>query len=337
MCNRPWTDIQPATVPGRALKKYSKAFLNMPVSGNYGRTSPSEKEDRIACATTFSNHLTKAAKGEAKVNGMDTVFPHEIVHQIRRGVDRLEYDVLQAQWRAIVNSVRETGALNRTLAMCDFSGSMEGTPMDVSMALGMLISEVNDGVFANHILTFDSTPTLHRFREEGIVNRVIEVRGLAQGLSTNFQAAYNLVLKHLVENAVPVGMEPKDIIVLTDMGWDAATGMMPGAVAVKTKEKETHIAIARRAFKLQGELLFGEGNGWQPPRIVIWNLNGNSEDYHVTKNEEGVIQVAGWSPSLLKVLTTKGADALTPDAMLRTILSAPRYDAVRNCVRPLFN
>ena len=345
MCGGKWSTIDPSHVPGRALSKYHAAFLNQPVKGEHGRKAPSTKPDRVACEEHFRAHFAKAVKGEAKVNGADTVFPHELVSRVLSGEGRTldERNAIQASWNAIRDPVRRTGALDRTLAMCDFSGSMSGTPMNVSMALGCLISEVNTGVFANHILTFDSTPTLHKFRTTDLVDRVNEVVHLAQGMSTDFQAAYNLVLAHLKAHAVPPGQEPKDLIVLTDMGFDAAT--RAGAYArytgsrhveaVKTKEHETHTQIARRAFKLAGEQLFGEGNGWQPPRIVIWNLRAEFKDFQAAASEEGVVQVAGWSPSLLKVLTTRGADALTPDAMLRAMLEDPRYDAVRARVHPL--
>lgn len=345
MCGGEWSTIEPSHVPGRALNKYRSAFLNQPVKGQFGRKEPRTDADRVACEQHFRAHFEKAAKGEAKVNGADTVFPHELVHRVLcgDGYTEDERNAIQASWNAIRDPVRRAGALDRTLAMCDFSGSMSGTPMDVSMALGCLISEVNTGVFANHILTFDSTPTLHKFKTTDLVDRVNEVRHLAQGTSTDFQAAYNLVLSHLKAHAVLPGQEPKDLIVLTDMGFDEATraggyGYHTSArhtEAVKTKEHETHVQIARRAFKLAGEQLFGEGRGWQAPRIIIWNLRAEYKDFQAQATEEGVVQVAGWSPSLLKVLTTRGADALTPDAMLRAMLEDPRYDAVRARVHPL--
>jgi hypothetical protein len=116
----------------------------------------------------------------------------------------------------------ESGTLANTLAMCDFSGSMSGDPLHVSMALGLIIASCNTGIFKDRILTFDSVPTLHKFRTTTLIGRVNEVRNLGQGLSTDFQAAYNLVLHTLKKHAVPVGQEPTDLIVLTDMGWDEA-------------------------------------------------------------------------------------------------------------------
>lgn len=356
LCGGKWTDIEPAKVPGRALKQYTKALLNQPVKGEHGRKVPSTDPDRVACAENFALHFAKAAKGEAKVKGADTVYPHELVKKVLASggysyystnghdsctLSQEERDAIEAQWRAIVDKVKEGGQMNRTLAMCDFSGSMSGIPMNVSMALGLIIAECNTGVFKDTILTFDSTPTLHTFKSTGLVNRVNEVKHLAQGTSTDFQAAYNLLLTHLKENGVRPGDEPTDLIVLTDMGWDAATrsGQYSGYTgrrhteAVKTKEHETHLQIARRAFALAGEVAWGEP--FAPPRIIVWNLRAEYKDFHATADEEGVLNVAGWSPSLLRVLITRGINALTPEAMLRAQLDDPRYDAVRERVHPL--
>ena len=341
MCAKNFASIDPAKVPGRALKLYTKGFLNQPVKGKHGRKTPSTDLDRITAAQHFTDHFALAAQGKAKVNGANTVYPHELVAAVLSG----SYDpnAVEAQWLSIVKPIKALGTLSRTLPMCDFSGSMCGDPMHVSMALGLLIAECNTGVFKDHMLTFDSTPTLHKFTATTFVDRVNEVKHLAQGLSTDFQAAYNLVLQKMKDFSVAVGEEPKDLIVLTDMGWDAACGANQYSgytgnkykEATKTKATETHPQIARRAFQLAGEQLFGAGNGWQAPRIVIWNLRAEFKDFHASALETGVVQVSGWSPSLLKVLMTKGADALTPQAMLRAQLDDTRYDPVRAAVTPL--
>jgi hypothetical protein len=252
-------------------------------------------------------------------------------------------DALEAQWQAIVEPIKTQGALSRTIAFADFSGSMEsnnGIPLHNSMALALIIAECSVGTFKDHVLTFDSTPTLHKFKSTGLVNRLAEIRHMAQGTSTDFQAAYNLLLATMKESGCKPGTEPKDIIVLTDMGWDQAQGFSEcykRNQAVKTKPVESHPQIARRAFKLAGEQLFGSDNpSWQAPRIVIWNLAATVKDFHAAAIEEGVIQISGWSPSILKVLMTRGADALDSGAMLRAILDDERYAPVRRAVTPFF-
>lgn len=341
MCAKAFASIEPEKVPGRALKLYNKAFLNKSV----GKRLVSTDLDRITCAQNFKDHFALAAQGKAKVNGAHTVYPHEMIRYVFEAKDADDnLDLIRAMWQSLVQKTKTAGALSRTLAMCDFSGSMAGIPMEVSMALGILIAECNTGVFANQILTFDTNPTLHTLTGDSsayLYQRVMEVRNLCQGLSTDFQAAYNLVLKTLKDRQVQPGDEPKDLIVLTDMGWDQAKGFgnndaynVVYSEAVKTKPEETHIQIARRAFQLEGDKLFGAGNGWKPPRIIIWNLRPTIQEFHCQALEEGVIQVAGWSPSLLTLLTTKGADAMTPTAMLRAQLDDDRYTPVHNAVLP---
>jgi hypothetical protein len=362
-----WASLNPATMPGRCLKTHIKGLLNQPVSGKHGRKVVLADRDRIVCAAKFSRHLALAAEGKAKVKGANVVFPHELVrtvlkhlsvpvqrrvlrkhsydseyeddgyesddrypHQYSNRLSQEELDGLEAQWRSIVDPIKASGCFGKWLAMCDFSGSMAGDPMCVSMALGLIIAECNIGVFKDTILTFDSTPTLKKFQSQGLVARVEEVRHLAQGTSTNFQAAYNLVLKAMIDNGVPAGAEPTELVVLTDMGFDAACGFGHGhRHAVKTAAHETHMQIARRAFEKQGEAL---GVKWLPPRIVCWNLRAEYKDFQATAAEEGVIQVSGWSPSMLKVLTSRGLEAFTPYAMLRAVLDDPRYDPVRERV-----
>jgi len=336
MSSGQWSSLDPATMPGRCLKTKLRALLNQPVSGRYGRKVVLENPDRVMCAERFKEHLSRAAKGEAKVKGANVVFPHELVYRVLcGGLSTEEEHAVEAQWRSIVDPIKALGTMGRWLAMCDFSGSMDGDPMCVSMALGLIISECNTGCFQNCILTFDSKPTLYRFRSTGFVSRVNEVRGLCQGTSTDFQAAYNLVLNTLTTSNVPVGQEPTDLIVLTDMGFDAACGYGHGyGCAVKTKAQETHFQIVRRAFVKHGEAL---GTGWAAPRIVCWNLRSEYRDFQASAGEEGVLEVSGWSPSMFKVLTTRGFAAFTPAAMLRALLSDPRYDAVRERVETILD
>lgn len=46
------------------------------------------------------------------------------------------------------------------LAICDVSGSMDGTPMDASVALGLLISELSEEPWKGKLITFSHDPQL---------------------------------------------------------------------------------------------------------------------------------------------------------------------------------
>ena len=349
MCGRIWAQIEPAAVPGVCLAKNMKAFLNQKKTG-HGLRHPDDK-DREACREHFQEHMAKAAKGEAKVNGSVTRYPHQVIKDVLRCErnEGAEREALIAVWNGMVANAKALGGLGRTIAMCDFSGSMQSagaagdTPYWVSMAMGLLISEVSSDEFKDTFLTFDSSPTWHTLPAGDIFARTDSIGyGVSQGTSTDFQKAMDLVLATLKAKRVRPGAEPKDLIVITDMAWDAACGSHAESVftghgyrhVVKTSPWQTHIQMIREAFRRAGEDMWGrvEDGGlgpWTPPRIVIWNVAATTSDFHATADTEGVIMLSGWSPSLFKVLTEEGARVQTPAEALRIQLDDPRYAPIR--------
>ena len=355
-----WETIEPSKVPGRCLQKHMKAFLNEVGTTKKGEQPPRnhplrhpENPERMACREHFQQHFAKAATGEegAKVNGSKTVFPHELVRKAESliadesAVD--ERNAALALWRQMVADAKAGGGLGRSIAMCDFSGSMSlsgsnnGLPFWVSMALGLLIAEVTTEEFQNTFLTFDSQPTMHTMRaEDDLFKRIKSIGHLGQGLSTDFQKAMDMVLGQLKAKRCRPGQEPENLIVLTDMNWDQAcgsdrqsayTGYGSYRNVVKTAPWQTHVEMIREAFKRAGEDMWGEGQGLKMPRIVIWNIASVSTDFHAHSNTEGVAMLSGWSPSLFKALQTQGPDGVkptTPMEMLRAQLDVPRYDQV---------
>ena len=349
MCGRIWAQIEPAAVPGVCLAKNMKAFLNQKKAG-HGLRHPDDK-DREACREHFQEHMAKAAKGEAKVNGSVTRYPHQVIKDVLRCErnEGAEREALIAVWNGMVANAKALGGLGRTIAMCDFSGSMQSagaagdTPYWVSMAMGLLISEVSSDEFKDTFLTFDSSPTWHTLPAGDIFARTDSIGyGVSQGTSTDFQKAMDLVLATLKAKRVRPGAEPKDLIVITDMAWDAACGSNQTSFftghsyrhVVKTGGWQTHIQMIREAFRRAGEDMWGrvEDGGlgpWTPPRIVIWNVAATTADFHATADTEGVIMLSGWSPSLFKVLTEEGARVQTPAEALRIQLDDPRYAPIR--------
>lgn len=358
MCAGDWEEIEPAKVPGRCLAKNMKAFLNEVAPTKKGEKVEDGKLRhpdnvvRMACREHFKEHFAKAAEGKAKVNGAQTRYPHEIIKALVTGGTDDQKNALIAVWNDMVTLAKKGGGLKDTIVMCDFSGSMQmssngDTPYWVSMAMGLLISEVTSEQFKDTFLTFDSNPVWHSLPSgpgENIVTRLSAVTSnerIGQGTSTDFQKAMDLVLATLKAKRVEPGQEPKDLIVVTDMNFDAACGSSDPSLytghfyrhVVKTAPWQTQVQMIRESFKRAGEDMWGEGKGWKPPRIVIWNVAASSMDFHAQSNEEGVIMLAGWSPSLLKVLMEEGAKIQTPYDALRAILDAERYQPIRETLR----
>jgi hypothetical protein len=328
-----FADIQPGKVPSRCLKTKRKAFFD---EGKDGVVRHPEDPDRIQCRENFQQHMAKAAKGEAKVHGK-TLMPHEFIVEVERSVRMTDdgHKTLQAQWNDLRASVLAKGTLGKTVVMCDFSGSMSSggsgnvQPIHVSKGLGLLCAECTSPAFRDRILTFDSTPKWHNVsRYNNLRDRIYSFTGVSQGLSTNFQAAMNLVLSRLVEAKVPVGEEPDIILVITDMGWDGANnGHSYGGYGHNNTDRfETHIDRIKREFKTAGD--------WKVPTIVVWNVSGKFQEYHHKSDTEGVCVISGWSAAILKYIMA-GEDivekmkTMTPYKMMRQVLDDSRYDPIR--------
>ena len=359
MCEQHFAAIEPGKVPGRCLQKHMKAFLNEPIKR--GSLRHPDDDDRMECRKHFQEHFAKAAKGEAKLNGSKTVFPHELIKKavaiMGRHVPNPEEDPSEDEknailgvWRQMVLDAKAAGGLGRSIAMCDFSGSMRSsgrngdTPYWVSMAMGLLISEVTTEEFKNTFLTFDSSPRLHTMSPgSDLFERLGVLGSLGQGMSTDFQAAMDLVLSQLKRTRCRPGQEPENLIVLTDMNWDQACGSDRHSSytdnryrhVVKTNPWQTHVEMIRESFKRAGEDMWGVP--LKMPRIVIWNIAATSVDFHAQADTEGVAMLSGWSPSLFKALQSgEEINASTPMDTLRVQLDDERYDPLRERVRKFF-
>ena len=353
MCTDRWDEIVPASVPGRAGKLYSKAFLNLPSTHKVKGEEPKgefrhpDSAKRMECRRKFEEHFAAAAAGKAKVHGADTLFPHEVVQRASQehGLTSAERDQLNAVWLGMVEKAKAAGGLGRSIFMSDFSGSMGGTPYWVSMALGILGSTVCSDEFKDKLMTFDSNPTWHMFEPgSDLFARIktIEESECGQGTSTDFQKAMDLVLATLKEKRVRPGQEPENLIVLTDMGWDqaCASNEMSGYTShsyrhvVKTAPWQTHIQMIQEAFKRAGEDMWGPGQGFTAPRIVIWNLRASPQtDFHATADTPGVAMLSGWSATQFEILMKEGPRQMTAYEMLRLELDDPKYLQVRMRIR----
>jgi len=350
-CNKHWADIKPEQVPGRALAKYKKAFLNELLSKTTrveGNIRFPNDPDRVKCAENFKNHMKLVLEGKAKVNASNTVMPHEIYKNILKNIHDSsstdEQNINRAQWNTIRDDIKSMGTFNKMIAMCDFSGSMDGIPKLVSAALGTLFSEICVGIGKNKIMTFDSTPQWINFNTSmDIYDKVsmLASSALGHGLSTDFQKAMELIIKDLKMNKTPLDEAPTDLVVFTDMAWDAAcnssqTSYYTGNTYrhhVKTAPWQTHVEMIRTSFKNAGEDNFGEGNGYNMPRIIIWNLRADTQDFHAQADTPGVMMMSGWSPSLFKYIVKEGFKSITPYQTLRMQLDDPIYDPVREKLR----
>ena len=113
------------------------------------------------------------------------------------------------------------------------------------------------------------------------------------GGSTNIMKALNLIYNVVEESKLSMEQVP-DMIVFTDMQFDEAD---------QNSSFKTHYELIKDEFKKLGEKI--SGKPYDPPRIIFWNLRGNSySGIHapVKCDTEGVQLLSGFSPSLMKSL-----------------------------------
>ena len=333
-CANRWDEIDPARVPGRARHIKMAAYMNENTKKSGKELRYPENEKRMSCREHFQEFFKMAANGEVKITGVDTLYPHELVARASGLLGNATEDdknSMNAVWDGMVAKAAQGGGLGRSTVMCDFSGSMGGTPYWVSLAMGILISSVTTPAFKNRFMSFDSVPTWHTFQEneKTLFEKLESIQknyGIGQGTSTDFQKALNLILKTLKESNCQPGDEPENLIVVTDMGWDAASSSdsVGYEYVVKTHTWQTHLEMAQEAFR---------AGGWKVPRIVVWNVSASySTDFQAQADTEGVLMLSGWSPSLFKVLCEEGPKLQNPYDALRAQLDDKRYDPVRAVV-----
>jgi hypothetical protein len=341
MCNGHWSDINPGSVPARCLSKHSMAFRNLNKDKKSERSS---NEDRRKCALNFASHLQKAIDNptEVRVHGKN-MMPHELVRKYMNNYSNIEIDpVVEAQWIDLRERLKELGALDNFIAMADTSGSMSGTPMEVSVALSILISEIATPAFADRFMTFSSVPTWHNL--SGLPNLMSKVRSAMSApwqMNTDFNAALQMILDACVENKVSSEEVSKiTLAVFSDMQFDQAYSgnLRTYDYATRTHKepvnfKTKHDMIANK-FKDAGFVDPVTGKGIVPT-IIFWNLRGDTVDFPASADTPGVSMVSGFSANGLKcfmngsLMEMAAEKPPTPYDIFRKTIDSERYDSVR--------
>ena len=284
MCAKKWSKIDYNQVPSKAANQYRKAF---------GRN---DKE-------RYGEYLEGLEKGKTKVNAA-AIFPHDIVRPYL-GYSPGDDKLLNAQWKALPNYLE--GNDKGIIPVCDVSGSMSGTPMEVSVSLGLYISERNVGAFQNAFITFSSSPKVQFISGKTLHDRVLQLARADWAQNTNLEKTFAMLLKHAVDNKVKAKDMPGTILILSDMQFDQCS-KEPTNTAMDMIEREYADA------------------GYRCPNVVFWNLRAVADQAPVKFTKKGTALVSGFSPSILKsILANKG---LTPLSIMEETINKERYSKV---------
>ncbi|XP_009596006.1 uncharacterized protein [Nicotiana tomentosiformis] len=278
-----WGSIPYNRVASVAMKLYKDKFLK-------------HDEER------FKDYLEKVKQGKAKI-AAGALLPHQIIQSLKDTDDGGQ--VAELQWKRMVDDLSQKGKLKNCLAICDVSGSMSGTPMEVSVALGILVSELSVEPWKGKLITFSKNPKLQLVEGEDLRSKVGFVRNMEWGMNTDFQKVFDLILKVAVNGKLKEDEMIKKVFVFSDMEFDQ----------VSAYPWETDYQTIVRKFNKKGY-------GNCVPQIVFWNLR-DSRATPVTANQNGVALVSGFSKNLLTLFLEERD--FHPQAIMEAAISGEEY------------
>ena len=317
-CGHKWANINFNKTASITLTKQKKAFLNVNKSGDvrfpyYG--------DRIKCAEHFKDHIQEAIKGKTEIKGARVGmadFTKQAIDLAIRG-SQVEKDLLNSQWR---DNSSQNGGLGKMIAMVDVSGSMDGDPMNVAIALGIRIAEKS--ALGKRVMTFSSNPTWVNLEQQNdFVSQVQVIKNAEWGMKTNFHAALDTILSAIIQNKMSSeDVDDLILVVLSDMQMDCGDNCDKSVLYETMKQK----------YELAGIRV--HGRPYKPPHILFWNLRSTS-GFPSLSNQPNTSMMSGFSPVLLNLFCDQGISAVkscSPWSLLLKTLENKRYKIMSDTI-----
>lgn len=318
MSDSAWSEIDYEIVPAKANMIYDKAF---------------EKHD----LDRRTAYLEKVFLGEGKVNA-NGLMPYEIVHRITGGSSYgrgLKGDLLsELMWKKIVNEgFKNDWGFEDAIVVADGSGSMfqnaSGSSsvmaIEICNSLAIYFAEQLKGVFHNKAITFSGCPQFIDLKENTSLKDKLEIMFAHDEVAnTNIEAVFDLILEMAKCNDVPGEELPKQVLIISDMEFDAATS---SGYYCRGNWKAANDTLFRQIAKKY------EATGYKMPRLIFWNVCGRTDTIPMVNNEEGLCLLSGFSQNAMKVAADKTKK--DPYEALMQVLDSSRYQAIEDAIKPL--
>jgi len=192
MSNNKWNDIKYSSVPGSAMRRYSRAY---------------DRNDHQRFDGWKNDDTTKAS--------VSATYPHQIF-----GVMDQDEKLAEKMWRDLPDFIETEEVI---LPMIDVSGSMYGKALQVAISLGMYLAERNKSQFVNTFLTFSENPQFVRIPSNPgvtLAEKFQKINSSDWGMNTDFNKAYTMILDLAVKHDVDPKSMPSMLLCLSDMQFD---------------------------------------------------------------------------------------------------------------------
>ncbi|XVE65746.1 hypothetical protein DITRI_Ditri08aG0024000 [Diplodiscus trichospermus] len=317
MSENAWNSLPYNRVASVAMKNYKELFV---------------KHDN----ERFQEYLEEVKTGKAKI-AAGALLPHEIIGSLN---DKDGEEVAELQWSRMVGDLAKKGKLTNCIAVCDVSGSMSGIPVEVSVALGLLVSELSEEPWKGKVITFSANPQLHLIQGDSLKAKTQFVRNMEWGANTDFQKVFDQILSVAVEGKLSEDQLIKRIFVFSDMEFDQAYANNSGINSDEDDDEENYEkweerrkeweknrkAILQKQWETDYEVIqrkYRECRYTTVPEIVFWNLR-NSSSTPVVIRQEGVAMVSGFSKNLLTLFLEEGG-LVNPEQVMGLAIAGEDY------------
>ena len=234
--------------------------------------------------------------------------------------------VIEAQWKALVESLREASSLDNCIAICDVSGSMgyigaeynknNVYPILPGISLSLIFAALGKPHFNAGFITFAAQSQLVQVDlTQSPDKQVILIDQVGADANTDFRAVF------LDFRCEEQSQTRRYDFVFSDMQFDSWQEILDKPLI----PWETTYDVIERAY---------EKAGYQVPQIVFWDLyaSGKPKTVEVESDRKGVAMMNGFSPALLKVFIGEeeweDADEFTPINLMKKTLLRKSFDGL---------
>ena len=318
MSDGEWDKIDFSKIPSKAGLKYKNAFARHDI----------ERMKRNPEVKTYADF---AKDTETKVNAK-TLYPYEVVAKATevmgcsynywsprsaKPMDDTDRLMVNKYWENLENYFQDKTF--NGLAVVDTSASMRGSdsaaPINVAISLGMYCAECAKGPFAGHYVSFSSRPQLIKVEGADFCDKVKRIWQTNLCENTNIEATFDMLLNTAIQNHCTQEDLPQNILILSDMEFDASTSHGGGYGRQSWNPKTLMESIRDKWAR----------HGYRLPHLIYWNLQARQNNIPKDIGCGLVSYVSGMSPSIFNtILSGKSGYEL-----MKEKLDSPRYECIR--------
>lgn len=280
-----WEDIKFDAIPSRAGIIYKNAFARRDIIKAKYEKFAKDKTTKVNAAALYPYEVVEKAL-QCRYTRMDNT-------------DRL---MVNKYWENLPNWVKDANF--NGICVCDTSGSMMGTPINVAISLSLYCAERAGGPFANHYISFASRPQLIETKGADFVDKVFRIYKTNLIDNTNIEAVFELLLNTAIQNNCSQEEIPQNVVIISDMQVDAARGIGRNYnYNIGRWENNPNTPMETLMESIRKKWM---ANGYQLPHLVYWNVD--ARDNTILDGGENISYVSGFSPSIFRsILTNKNS------------------------------